>query len=219
MTQPEPLSVTRAKQDLRARMKRLTLAHKKNFRDDSPAIFSRLVAQDWWAGAFQVGLYLSTPSEISTESIQWDLLGRGMRFAVPVWKADSYVWSWVEAERGGAEKKAAASAWRIGRFGLPEPRRFLPVAGNELRVILVPGLAFDGAGNRLGRGGGYFDRLLAASPDAFRIALALESQILEHVPTAPHDVPMDAILTEKGFRFMKAAESKMERLVTGGRCV
>jgi 5-formyltetrahydrofolate cyclo-ligase len=64
--------------------------------------------------------------------------------------------------------------------------------------VLVPGVAFDRAGRRLGYGGGYYDRLLPQlRPDAHRAAGAFELQLVERVPAAAHDVVMDALVTEK----------------------
>jgi 5-formyltetrahydrofolate cyclo-ligase len=64
--------------------------------------------------------------------------------------------------------------------------------------VLVPGLAFDATGRRLGYGGGYYDRLLPfLSPAAPRVAGAFEAQIVDSVPTAPHDITVDCIVTEQ----------------------
>lgn len=86
------------------------------------------------------------------------------------------------------------------RYGILEPvvdpQKI--VAASDLHVVLVPGLAFDVTGNRLGRGGGYYDRFLANCPDhVLRIALAFECQIVESVPVSEHDQPVDVIVTEK----------------------
>ena len=63
--------------------------------------------------------------------------------------------------------------------------------------VLVPGVAFDRDGRRLGYGGGYYDRLLPLlSPRAARVAGAFDLQIVDRVPAAPHDVAVDAIVTE-----------------------
>ena len=67
-------------------------------------------------------------------------------------------------------------------------------------LVIVPGVAFDRQGGRLGYGKGYYDRFLDQS-HAFRLALAFDFQLLETVPTEIHDVPMDGILTENGFYF------------------
>jgi 5-formyltetrahydrofolate cyclo-ligase len=85
-----------------------------------------------------------------------------------------------------------------GYLGIPEPRAdCAPVALERIDWVLVPGIAFDTAGNRLGYGGGYYDRLLPGLARAVpRVAGAFEAQIVDAVPTAPHDIGVDCIATE-----------------------
>jgi 5-formyltetrahydrofolate cyclo-ligase len=85
-----------------------------------------------------------------------------------------------------------------GYRGIPEPREgCADVALEAVDWVLVPGIAFDAAGRRLGYGGGYYDRLLPLlRPDARRVAGAFEMQIVAAVPAAPHDVTVDSIVTE-----------------------
>ncbi len=85
-----------------------------------------------------------------------------------------------------------------GHLGIPEPRRERPqVPRDAIEFVLVPGVAFDLCGRRLGYGGGYYDRLLPLlSPRAARVAGAFDLQLVEHVPAAPHDVAVDSIVTE-----------------------
>jgi 5-formyltetrahydrofolate cyclo-ligase len=92
----------------------------------------------------------------------------------------------------------------LGAYGIREPKE----SNSELTdlslvdVILVPGVAFDRQGGRLGMGGGYYDRfmdkllLLENMPSC--IALCFQSQVVDHVPSEPHDLRVDVILTEKG---------------------
>lgn len=77
----------------------------------------------------------------------------------------------------------------------PPPASSL-IAPGSIDIVLVPGLAFDRDLWRLGRGGGYYDRFLAAC-GAFRLGLARELQILERIPHEPHDLPMQALISEK----------------------
>jgi len=85
-----------------------------------------------------------------------------------------------------------------GYRGIPEPHTgSTPVALESIDWVLVPGVAFDASGQRVGYGGGYYDRLLPMLPAAApRIAGAFELQVLERVPSAPHDLALDAIVTE-----------------------
>ena len=82
--------------------------------------------------------------------------------------------------------------------GIPEPRPACPrVPRDAIDFVLVPGVAFDLAGSRLGYGGGYYDRLLPLlSPRALRVAGAFEIQLVDRVPAAPHDIAVGAIVTE-----------------------
>jgi 5-formyltetrahydrofolate cyclo-ligase len=84
-------------------------------------------------------------------------------------------------------------------FGIPQPpeaaARFIPT--ESIPLFLVPGLGFDASGGRLGYGLGFYDRAFAsAAPGALKVGLAFEAQLLERVPTGPHDVPMDIVVTE-----------------------
>ncbi len=81
-----------------------------------------------------------------------------------------------------------------GRFGTLAPDG--PVRRPDL--LLVPLLAFDRAGRRLGYGGGYYDRTLAALPNARAIGIAFAAQEIDTVPAGPHDRPLDAVATERG---------------------
>jgi 5-formyltetrahydrofolate cyclo-ligase len=84
-----------------------------------------------------------------------------------------------------------------GYRGIPEPRADTPrVVPDEVTVALVPGVAFDAAGRRLGYGGGYYDRLLPLiAREVPRIAGAFDLQVVDHVPAAPHDHPIHVIVT------------------------
>ena len=85
-----------------------------------------------------------------------------------------------------------------GYRGLPEPAphcEHVPAAAIDW--VLVPGIAFDRAGARLGYGGGYYDRMLPLLPErAARVAGAFSAQIVDEVPSAPHDIRMDTVVTE-----------------------
>jgi 5-formyltetrahydrofolate cyclo-ligase len=92
-----------------------------------------------------------------------------------------------------------------GYRGLPEPARDCErVATASIDWVLVPGIAFDRMGGRLGYGGGYYDRLLPVLPArAARVAGAYSAQIVDAVPSAPHDITMDTVVTEAGVVFAR----------------
>jgi 5-formyltetrahydrofolate cyclo-ligase len=85
-----------------------------------------------------------------------------------------------------------------GHRGIPEPRPDAPrVAVDTIDWVLVPGVAFDLDGGRLGYGGGFYDRLLPLlRPGTPRIAGAFDAQVVAELPAAPHDLPVDRIATE-----------------------
>ena len=83
-----------------------------------------------------------------------------------------------------------------GPFEVPEPPPTTPlVPWAELDLVLVPGLAFDPMGRRLGRGRGYFDRILSRAPQARRWGLAFGVQVVDVVPAEPHDIHMHVLVT------------------------
>jgi len=86
--------------------------------------------------------------------------------------------------------------WVKGTFGIQEPHSQRKAEKGDLFLIIVPGVAFGKEGERLGRGEGYYDRLLPKYPDAIRLAPAFEFQLVEKLPQESWDQKMDWILTE-----------------------
>ena len=83
------------------------------------------------------------------------------------------------------------------QFGIGEPTGSPEWTDlDAIDVIIVPGVAFDRAGNRMGRGRGFYDRLLKTTPKAMKIGVAFDFQMIDDVPVEPFDVKMDRIITE-----------------------
>ncbi|MBP3763609.1 MAG: 5-formyltetrahydrofolate cyclo-ligase [Bacteroidales bacterium] len=82
------------------------------------------------------------------------------------------------------------------QFGIGEPTGPVWTDMEAIQLIAVPGVAFDLDGNRMGRGRGFYDRLLKSTPKATKIGIAFDFQMLDHIPTEPHDVRMDRVLTD-----------------------
>ena len=89
--------------------------------------------------------------------------------------------------------RPGGEGWRRGAFGLWEPVG--EPARETPRFVLVPGVAFGRDGSRLGRGGGFYDRLLSDLPHAFRCGVCTDERLFDAVPTEPHDASVDAIVT------------------------
>ena len=81
-----------------------------------------------------------------------------------------------------------------GYAGIPEPIADGPVAADPTALVLMPGLAFDPEGHRLGYGGGFYDKFLAAEPDHPTLALCYDFQMLPHLDTESYDIPVDRVL-------------------------
>ncbi len=159
------------------------------------AICRRIMALPEWAHAETVLCYVDVRSEAPTRELLDDVLDRGNRLAVPYCHGDDLRLFLLK----NMDELAAAP------FGLLEPRIELrPREERKVEVqaadlIIVPGVAFDRRGGRLGHGRAYYDRLLAdARPDAPLLAPAFECQLFPEVPMAPHDVYMDKVVTEEG---------------------
>ena len=112
----------------------------------------------------------------------------------------------------GNEEPLELRLWEEGAalypsgFGTLAPAETAPLA--EPDVILVPLLAFDKLGTRLGYGGGYYDRTLAVLGHRPKlIGFAFSAQELDHIPRLAHDVPLHAVITEQGARFFEAVEA------------
>jgi 5-formyltetrahydrofolate cyclo-ligase len=88
----------------------------------------------------------------------------------------------------------------VHRLGFLQPHRSSPqLQSREVDIALLPGLAFDLFGNRLGRGGGYFDKLLPQlRPGARKVGVVPTALVVDQLPVAAHDVPMDYLATEEG---------------------
>ena len=92
------------------------------------------------------------------------------------------------------------------QFGIPEPVG--PVFDNldSIEMIVVPGVAFDRDNNRMGRGRGFYDRMLKSTPNAFKVGVAFDFQFFDEIPVEPFDVPMDKVIVETGTAVTQIAQ-------------
>lgn len=82
------------------------------------------------------------------------------------------------------------------QFGIPEPTGPVFDELDKIDMIIVPGVAFDKHNNRMGRGRGFYDRLLKTTPNAVKVGVAFSFQLFDTIPTEPFDVPMDLVVVE-----------------------
>jgi 5-formyltetrahydrofolate cyclo-ligase len=155
----------------------------------SRAIQARAVQMPAYCLSRSVALYSPTRNEVGTEEILINALNGGRRVFYP------------RISGGGAGqlvRVASGEELRAGRYGILEPTgvEVLTERDHGL-VVFVPGIAFDAAGNRLGRGAGWYDRILARLDDkAIVVALAYDFQVVEEVPTESWDRKVHYVVTE-----------------------
>lgn len=94
------------------------------------------------------------------------------------------------------------SRLELGAFHIEEPTGTNVIDSEDIELIVVPGVAYDKKGNRLGRGKGFYDRLLKTT-GATKIGVGYEFQMIDEIPTEPHDVKMNIIITQNTFRIIK----------------
>ena len=128
--------------------------------------------------------YLPYNQEVRTVPMLEQALKDGKRVAVPKVYGDEMKFLYLDDLTQVAK----------GYAGIPEPIADEPVADDETALVLMPGLAFDPQGHRIGYGGGFYDKFLAAEPNHPTLALCYEFQMLPELHTEEHDIPVDTVL-------------------------
>ncbi len=161
----------------------------------SSKIISHLKNLPEYQGAKTVHCYVAWRNEVNTNQLIKDTLQTGRRVIVPVIDLSSHILLHSEIKGFDELKK--------GTFGILEPPkdRFRKVKISEFDLVIVPGVAFDLSGHRIGFGGGFYDGFLG-SVKATKIALAYEFQIVDEIPTRAEDEKVDILVSEKNvYRF------------------
>lgn len=128
--------------------------------------------------------YLPYNQEVRTEPLLQQALRDGKRVAVPKTYGDQMRFIYL----------TDLSQVAPGYCGIPEPIEDEPVAQDKQALVLMPGLAFDREGHRIGYGGGFYDKYLGAEPGHPTVALCYEFQLMEHLQTEAHDIVVDCVL-------------------------
>ena len=141
-------------------------------------------ASELYQNAKAIYGYLPYNQEVRTVPMLEQALKDGKKVAVPKCYGDEMRFIWMD-DLSKVEK---------GYANIPEPIADEPVADDPTALVLMPGLAFDPKGNRMGYGGGFYDKFLAAEPTHPTLALCYDFQMLEHLETEAHDLPVDVVL-------------------------
>lgn len=137
--------------------------------------------------------YVNFRSEVETINLINICLGRGKKVAVPCTDPECH-------RLIPCQVFDLAQELRPGYCGIPEPDPAvgLRIPPEQIEIVILPGAAFDTQGGRLGYGGGYYDRFLARlAPQALRVGLAFEMQLVPVIPLCSHDQKLDLLVTEK----------------------
>jgi 5-formyltetrahydrofolate cyclo-ligase len=150
-----------------------------------------LLALPGLAAARRVALFAAVGSELDAGPAAGRLRARGVEIAYPrVGRASGLLEFCLVAD----DRELAP-----GAFGIPEPAAGAAAAPvGSIDAFVVPGLAFDAGGARVGWGRGYYDRALAAAPDRLRIGYCFACQVVDEVPLEPSDLPVHVLVTESG---------------------
>ena len=178
-----------AKPTLRARLRAELKAHSSaSAASASAALCVRLRASPVWQTARAVLLFFPLPSEPDISPLLDEALASGKLLALPRFNATTNAYEPVQV-------RDLARDLVTGPFGVREPTADCPlVTMNRLDLALVPGLAFDARGDRLGRGKGHYDRLLAGFPGR-TVGVTFDFQVVAQVPVEPNDIVLDAVVT------------------------
>ncbi|WP_407698498.1 5-formyltetrahydrofolate cyclo-ligase [Streptomyces cyaneochromogenes] len=153
------------------------------------------------AHARVVAAYVSVGTEPGTPALLDALRARGVRVLLPALLPDNDL-DW--GAYTGEDSLARVQHGKLMALLEPSGERLGPDAVTDADVVLLPGLAVDARGMRLGRGGGSYDRVLArlesAGARASLVVLLYDSEVVERVPEEPHDRPVHAVVTPSGVR-------------------
>ena len=150
----------------------------------SQALAELFYASEAYKNANTIYGYLPYNQEVRTVPMLERAMADGKRVAVPKCYGNEMRFLYME-DLSKVEK---------GYAGIPEPIADEPVAEDKTALVLMPGLAFDPKGNRMGYGGGFYDKFLATEPGHPTLALCYDFQMLPHLKTEEHDIPVDVVL-------------------------
>lgn len=171
------------KKELRANIKLLKKQHtKEQLLEQSELILAKLERHPDFRNASIVMLYSALPDEVQTQAFleKWR---HEKKIILPTVVGDDII----------PVELAENTGFAVGDFNILEPQNKPYTGGYDL--IVVPGVAFDRNGNRIGRGRGYYDRFLCKHLDVKRIGICFDFQLVDKVPTEPNDIRMDEVIS------------------------
>ena len=157
----------------------------------SRAACERLMSTEQFQGASTVMLFLSLPYEVDTAEAILGAWQSGKTVAVP--KV-----SWEQRHMMPVQINSLETGFSMTSSGLRNPTAGTPVPFGDIDLVVTPGLGFDRGGNRLGRGGAYYDRFFSHEElGALRCGFAFAEQVVDSIPVTDHDQPVDFLVTDE----------------------
>jgi len=173
------------KKELRARIRAQKRAMtEEEIVEKSARLGELFLASDAYKNAKTVYGYLPYNQEVRTVAMLEQAMKDGKRVAVPKCYGDEMRFIFMD-DLSRVEK---------GYANIPEPIADEPIADDETALVLMPGMAFDPQGHRIGYGGGFYDKFLAKEPNHPTLALCYDFQMVEHLETEEFDIPVDTVL-------------------------
>lgn len=173
------------KKELRAKIRQRKRAMTEaEIQAKSQRLMEQFCVSDAYKRADTIYGYLPYNQEVRTTAMLQQALLDGKKVAVPKVYGDEMKFIYLEDLTQVAP----------GYSNIPEPVCDGPIARDPNALVLMPGLAFDAAGHRIGYGGGFYDRFLQQEPNHPTLALCYDFQMLSHLETEEHDIPVDCVL-------------------------
>lgn len=159
--------------------------------DESSFVIDHLRENNRFSCAHTLLLYNALPDEVQTQQLIESLTAEGKTVVLPKVTSDTEME--LRCYTGSTDLQP-------GPYGIMEPTGALFTDYADIDVAVIPGMAFDVKGHRLGRGKGYYDRLLAKMPHIYKIGICFSWQMVDDVPSDEHDVVMDCVVSRNGYQ-------------------
>jgi len=172
------------RREINSRLKKMSADERKLF---SQAVVEKFLATLLYKNSNVIMAYSSTALEIRLGEFFFSALSHGKILALP----------YIKGREMFAAKLSSLDELEVGAYGIMTVKNAADkiLDADKIDCIITPGLAFDAHCNRLGKGGGYYDKFFVSSVNAKKIALAFDCQIVDKVPTAPNDIAVDVVIT------------------------
>jgi 5-formyltetrahydrofolate cyclo-ligase len=153
----------------------------------SSAIVEQFQTLDKFQSSNVIALYKAIGGEVSLESLFSNVWNMGKRTCIPIFNSTTRLYEMAEI--------TPETEFQTGHYRIQEPVSPEMIDLSEIDLMAVPGVAFDAQGNRLGRGGGYYDRMLSDFC-GMSVGVCFDFQLLPDIPCEVHDKPVDFIISE-----------------------